>query len=86
MKTVHLMDEPQAVTTDKPEFAINYTPQAVDIEIGNVKIRGAGAKVAGNTELTIDGVKLRGVTRVELIGDCKDVWRLVVHMIPGLAK
>ena len=52
--------------------------------IGKVTIIGNGPEVGqGRTQVLVDGVPLRCVTRVELVADAQDVWRAVIYLIPN---
>lgn len=47
----------------------------------NVTIRAKGPLTNG-TEVLVDGTKMKGLTKVELVGQANDAWRAVLHVIP----
>ena len=53
------------------------------MSLGNVSIIGRDSVICGNTDVLVDGVKMRGVTKVVLVADAATaVWRAVIHCVP----
>jgi hypothetical protein len=48
--------------------------------MSNVTIIGKGPKTQG-TKVLVDGVAMKGVTRVELVADVNSLWKAVIHVI-----
>jgi hypothetical protein len=48
----------------------------------NVSIVAKGPTTQG-TQVLVDGVPMKGVTKIELVADVNDVWRAVITCIPA---
>lgn len=48
--------------------------------MSNVTIIGKGPKTLG-TKVLVDGVAMKGVTRIELIAETNSNWKAVIHCI-----
>lgn len=53
--------------------------------MGNVSIVSVGPGTQG-TKVRVDGVAVKGITRIELIAEVNSNWRAVIHVIPEIVE
>jgi hypothetical protein len=51
------------------------------MSFSNVSIKSVGPSTQG-TVVEVDGKRIKGVTRIELVASVNDVWHAVIHLIP----